>query len=278
MTNIQKLIVVCLLSMSLWFSSDLSAAETIESGVLTVGTVTTYAPMAYKDPASGKLSGADIDLANAVAEQMGLKLKLVEVSFAQLLPSLQTGRIDIAMAGMSDRPSRRDVANFIDYVRSGAQFYTLATKAAAIGDIANMCGKTVAFSRGAQWNDRVDEWSKANCTAKGKPAVALVGAENTADARTQLLAGRVDAAVQGSETIGYLQALDPGRFVKIGGIFSEYLVGIPFLKGNAKADALLEEVKKAMTAVQESGRYDQILARYGITENSYKPPTINQGN
>lgn len=254
-----------------------AAPPTVRPGTLTVGTVTTYAPMAYRDPNTGALTGVDIDLAKAIAAELGLKIDLVDVAFAQLMPSLQTGRIDMAMAGMSDRPARRGAANFIDYVRSGAQFYTLSEKAADIGGIEGMCGKTVAYSRGAQWNDRIDEWSKANCEAKGKPPVRPVGSENTADTRTQLLAGRVDAGVQGSETFGYLQTLDPGRFTKIGGIFSEYLVGIPFLKDSAPAGVLMEEVRKALLKLQENGTYDEILKRYGVGDNAYKPVAINQG-
>jgi polar amino acid transport system substrate-binding protein len=264
-------------SMLLAVASTAAAFETITPGVLTIGTVTTYAPMEFRDPNTNELVGADIDLAKAIAKEMQLKIELVEVSFAQLMPSLQTGRIDIAMAGMSDRPSRREIANFLDYFRTGAQFYTFANRAAEIGGIENMCGKKVAYSRGAQWNDRVDAWSAENCTAKGKPAVVSVGAESTPDARTQLMSGRVDAVVQGSETIGHLQKLDPGKYAKIGGVFSDYLVGIPFLKNNAKADVLMTAVTKALTKLQADGTYDAILDRYGLKENAYKPLTVNQG-
>lgn len=254
-----------------------AAAQTIKPGVLIVGTVSTYAPMAYRDPNTGQLTGFDIDLAGAIADEMKLKLELVEVSFAQLMPSLTTGRIDTAMAGMSDRPERRDQANFVDYLRTGAQFFSLTEKATAIGTAANMCGKKVASSRGAQWIDRINAWSKENCEAKGLPAIVNIGSENTADTRTQLLAGRADAGVQGSETIGYLQQLDPGRFAKIGGIFSAFLVGMPFLKGNAQADALMNQIVTALNRVQQSGKYDVILKKYGIEENRYVPITINQG-
>lgn len=269
---------VCVLAFATLPLAADAAPPTIKPGTLTVGTVTTYAPMAYRDPKTAELTGADIDLAKAIAAELGLKIELVDVAFAQLMPSLQTGRIDMAMAGMSDRPARRDVVNFVDYVRSGAQFYTLSEKAATIGGIEGICGKTVAYSRGAQWNERIEEWSKANCEAKGRPPVRPVGSENTADTRTQLLAGRVDAGVQGSETFGYLQTLDPGRFSKIGSIFSEYLVGIPFLKDSAPAGALMEEVRKVLLKLQENGTYDEILKRYGIGDNAYKPVAVNQGN
>ena len=47
----------------------------------------------------------------------------------------------------------------------------------------------------------MEGWSKKNCEAKGKPALEIVGTEGSADARTQLRQKRLDAAVQGSETL-----------------------------------------------------------------------------
>lgn len=253
------------------------AENTIKPGVLTVGTDSSYAPMATKTPDSGKLIGVDVDLATAIARRLNLQIEFVDAHFAQMTPALQTGRIDMVMAGMSDRPARREVANFIDYARSGAQFFTLKEKAVQFKGIGDLCGKTVAYNRGAQWNERVEVWSKANCLDKGRPAVALLGAASPPDARTQLATGRADAVVQGSETIGYLQTLEPGKYEKLGVVFADYLVGAAFLKGNARSDALMSQVQAVLGAMQADGEYDKIMARYGVGDNMHKPLTVNAG-
>ena len=89
-----------------------------------IATNPNYAPITFKDPATNKLTGFDIELGEAIAAELGLKAEWQETAFAQMLPSLQTGRVDMVMAFMSDTPARRETADFVNYIRSGAQYYT----------------------------------------------------------------------------------------------------------------------------------------------------------
>src|SRR5215217_5037951 len=80
-----------------------------KAGKLVAATQPNYPPIAFKDPASNTLTGFDIDLGEAIANELGLKIEWQETAFAQRISSLQTQRVDIAMAGMSDLPARREV-------------------------------------------------------------------------------------------------------------------------------------------------------------------------
>jgi polar amino acid transport system substrate-binding protein len=180
----------------------------------------------------------------------------------------------MALQGISDLPTRREVADFVNYLRTGSQFYTSTANAAAIKSQEDLCGKTVGASRSTNWPAKIEEWSAANCVAKGKPAIKVVGTEGSADARTQLKSGRIDAAVQGQETLPYSQKLEPNQYVLIGNPFTEDLMGIPFTKTDTP---LRDAVKAAIERLQAKGVYDQILAKYGLQANAYKPITINQG-
>ncbi|MEY9400673.1 ABC-type amino acid transport substrate-binding protein [Bradyrhizobium japonicum] len=82
----------------------------------------TYAPMEYRDPATNELVGLDIDLANELAKRLGVKIVWSETPFAELIPSLQTRRADFIISGISDRASRREIADFVDYLATGPQF------------------------------------------------------------------------------------------------------------------------------------------------------------
>src|SRR4051812_37039695 len=97
-----------------------------KAGKLVIATMPNYPPITYKDPATSKLMGFDIELGEAIAKELGLTPEWQEIAFAQMLPSLQTGRVDMVMAGMSDLPVRRETADFVDYMKSGPQFYTIA--------------------------------------------------------------------------------------------------------------------------------------------------------
>jgi len=191
-----------------------------------------------------------------------------------MLPSLQTGRVDTVLAGMSDLPARRDATDFVDYMTSGAQFYTITALAGTIKTPEDLCGKSVGASRSTNWPAQIAEWSAANCVAKGKKAITVVGTEGSVDARTQLKTERLQGAVQGNETLPYFQSLEPNTFVLLGKAFTQSLVGMPF----AKADVPLRDaVKAAIERLQANGEYDKLLAKYGLQANKLSPITINKG-
>jgi polar amino acid transport system substrate-binding protein len=245
-----------------------------KAGKIVAATQPNYAPISYKDPATNQLMGFDVELGEAIAKELGVKIEWQETAFAQMISSLVTGRVDIVMAGMSDLPGRREQVDFVDYLKSGAQFYTSQANAATIKTPADLCGKKVGASRSTNWPAQIEEWSKQNCVAKGKPAVTVVGTEGSIDARTQLKSGRLDGGVQGSETISYNQKMEPNTYVVLGTAFTESLMGIPTPKTEPQ---LRDAVKSALERLQKNGTYDQIATKYGLTGNKLSPIGINQG-
>ncbi|MGO4573530.1 ABC transporter substrate-binding protein [Microvirga sp. 2TAF3] len=245
-----------------------------KAGKITVATMPNYAPITFKDPATNKLTGFDIDLGEALAKELGVAIEWQEIAFAQMIPSLQTGRVDLALAGMSDLPARREIVDFVDYMKSGAQFYITPAMAATLKTPEDLCGKKVGASRSTNWPRQIAEWSQANCVAKGKPAIEVIGTEGSADARTQLKTQRIDAAVQGNETLPYLQSQEPNTYVLIGEAITTSLSGIPVLKTETQ---LRDAVKEGLERLQQKGVYDEILKKYGLQANKLSPIGINQG-
>jgi polar amino acid transport system substrate-binding protein len=246
-----------------------------KAGKLVIATQPNYAPIAYKDPETSKLMGFDIELGEAIAKEMGVPVEWQEIGFAQMLPSLTTGRVDMVMAGMSDLPARRETVDFVDYLRTGPQFYTSPTGAAGgIKTQADLCGKKVGASRSTNWPTQIGEWSKANCEAKGKPAIAVSGTEGSVDARAQLKTGRLDAAVQGNETLPHFQKIEPNSYVILGEAFAENLAGIPFAKNDT---ATRDAVKTALEDLRKKGTYAALLAKYGLTQNAIPAFELNKG-
>jgi polar amino acid transport system substrate-binding protein len=245
-----------------------------KAGKIVVATKPNYPPITYKDPATNQNMGVDIDLGEAIAKELGVAIEWQDTEFAQIFSSLQTGRVDMALQGISDLPERREVADFVNYLRTGSQFYTNPANAASIKSPEDLCGKTAGASRSTNWPKKIEEWSAANCVAKGKPAIKVVGTEGSADARAQLKSGRLDAGVQGLETLPYFQKLEPNTYVLIGQPFTEDLMGIAFAK---KETQLRDAVKAAIERLQAKGVYDQILAKYGLQATKLSPITVNQG-
>jgi polar amino acid transport system substrate-binding protein len=244
------------------------------AGKVIIATMPNYPPITFKDPATNTLKGLDIELGEALAKEMGVKVEWQEIAFAQMLPSLQTGRVDLVMAGMSDLPTRRELQDFVNYFQSGAQFYTSTAMSKEIKSTADLCGKKVGASRSTNWPKQIEEWSDANCVAKGKPAINVVGTEGSIDARTQLKSQRIDAGVQGSETIPYTQSQEPNMYVALGEPFTQSIGGIPVLKTEPK---LRDAVQAALVSLKQKGTYDQIFEKYNIKGNRLDTITLNQG-
>ncbi len=255
-------------------ANDAPAAELPEAiraaGILKLSINSTYAPMEYRDPATNDLMGLDVDLAAAIAKKLGVTVTWTDVPFDQLIPSLQTGRTDFVISGFSDRGSRRETMDFVDYLGTGPQFFVLADS--AIQAPTDLCGKRVGTVRSTSFPAEVDKWSKANCEAAGKSGIQYMAGENSIDVRNQLKQGRVDAAVQGSETLPYAQSNEPGRYRLVGSPFAVGYQGIAFRKD---AGPLREAVTGALEALIADGSYTAILTKWGLSANAVPKPLLN---
>ena len=261
-------------AVSLLFCAQALAADLPDdirkAGVLHLTINATYAPMEYHDPADNALKGLDVDLATAIAAKLGVGIVWADVPFAELIPSLQTKRADFIISGISDRSSRRETADFIDYLTTGPQFFTLADS--AIKAPADLCGAKVGAVRSTSFPIEIAKWSTEQCESVGKPAIQFVPGENSIDVRNQLKQGRVDAAVQGSETLPYAQAQEAGRYRVVGAPFSPGYQGIMV----RKADTALREVLTGVLAgMIADGSYLAILNKYGLGANAVAQPLLN---
>lgn len=254
------------------FAKDLPE-RIAKSGRLVIGTYPNYPPITYKQPYSMKLSGFDIDLGEAIAHELGVRAEWSEIGFAQMLPSLKTGRIDMILAFMADTEKRRELFDFVDYLTSEA-VVTVRSDDAANAELSTLCGKRIGAGRAGTWPGDLAKWSLEHCEAEGRPAIIVIGTEGSFDARMQLKMGRLDAAVHGSETLSYFEKLDPGLYVPIGSPFARRHVGIPFLKTD-EGTALRDAVKAALDRLKANGTYEAIIAKYGVETGALETITIN---
>lgn len=239
---------------------------------IVIANVPNYPPLEFKDPKTGTLTGLDIDLGNALGKKLGVEIKWEEISFEQMVSALTTGRADMILSGMSDLPGRRETLDFVDYLESGAQFYTTADRAGEYKTPEDLCGKTVGASRRTSFPAEMEKWSKEHCEANGKPALKIVGTEGSADARTQLRQKRLDAAVQGSETLPYLLNLEPNTYAIIGKPFTSVYQGMGFAK---KDTELRDAVAHAFKEMIADGTYEEVLKKWELQDAKLDKLMIN---
>ena len=90
-----------------------------EKGTITIGTAITK-PFEYHDSQTNELIGLDVDIAEYLANDLGVNIQWIEIPFANLVPAIEDGKVDIAIAGMYITPERRDVVNFsTPYLQTG---------------------------------------------------------------------------------------------------------------------------------------------------------------
>jgi polar amino acid transport system substrate-binding protein len=257
-------------------TASLSHASELPKGIKDAGKIrilvdTIYPPMAYVDPASGKLRGLDIELGDEIGKRLGVQVDWVTSSYAQLVPSLKTNRGDLIMSGMGDTTERQETFDFIDYIKIGGQFYTLSTNG-SLNTRADLCGRSVGGGRASTIPGDVKAWSDENCVAQGKPAINVVGTETANDARMSVQLGRIDAAAIGAHTVRYNMGLFPDRFKLIGEPFNGKVAGVTFLK---KDTALRDAVHAAMKEMVADGTYKRILEKWEMGDLAIIPLTVN---
>jgi len=255
------------------FHGSLAAAQSAAlKNPIVAAIVPNYPPFEFKDPATDKLTGFDVDLGEALAAKMGVKMQWEETSFDQMLSAVATKRVDIILSGMTDIPARRDSVSFVDYITTGPQFYTLKAQAGAFPQMESLCGKRVGTSRRTSFPNDIANWSAEHCVKAGKPAINVVGTDGSADARLQLRQGRIDAGVQGGETLPYQNSLEQNAYAPIGKPFIAQYTGIGVAKSNT---ALASALATALDQLIADGTYQKILVKWGLQEHAVQKAAVN---
>jgi polar amino acid transport system substrate-binding protein len=230
---------------------------------LRIALFASFPPMAYKVPETNALAGIDVDLMAYVGRKLGRPVVWQDVSYEQAIPALTTGRVDLAFS-LLDEPASRDKLDYIDYLASGIQAYTL-TRHAPIPTLLDLCGQSLGANRRNGFGATMRAWSEANCAPAGKPPIAVQETDGTQAARLQLQQGRVDAIVQSSESVPYTMSLEPGAYVRIGAPLANLSIAAAFPKGSA---TLRDQVAAALRDAVQDGTYAAILKKFDLTDNS----------
>lgn len=160
-----------------------------EKGKLVVATSPDYAPFEFKALIDGKdtVVGADISLAQLIADELGVELEISAMNFDNVLTSVKTGKADIAISGLSYTEDRAKSFDFsISYYQSQNAILAKEDVAAGFKEIADLAGKKVAVQRGSIQEDL----AKAQLGESN-----IVSLTNLGEAVNELKSGQVDAVL-----------------------------------------------------------------------------------
>ncbi|MDJ0333859.1 transporter substrate-binding domain-containing protein [Salinibacterium sp. G-O1] len=176
-------------------SSQSQLDKVIKSGTLRVAVLPDYPPWSVQTP-SGEFEGYDIDIATKLAEALGVELELVATDGTGRLPLLKADRVDVNISEWTATDERAKEAGFtIPYVAHGAR--VLFRVENPVNGYEDLAGKSVSVARGST-NDSI--------MTKYFPDTNVERFETIADAAAALLAGKVDALVEGASTVSNMAA------------------------------------------------------------------------
>jgi polar amino acid transport system substrate-binding protein len=195
-----------------------------------------------------KLSGFEIDLAEALAQKLGVAIEWRALSFDALLAGLRQDRWDLVIASFGITPERAKAVTFTDphYCSGGV----IVAKDPAIKTVKDMAGKTVAVQTGTTYLENV----------KKLPGVGEVkNFPKDTDARAALMAGRVQVWVSDKFVAKGALAADPGAGLKMGDFVFVEKIASAIKKGNGSLEAAYNQ---ALAALMADGTYEAISKKW----------------
>ncbi|WP_210529573.1 ABC transporter substrate-binding protein [Rubellimicrobium arenae] len=241
---------------------DLLPAKYRDAGVIKLVTDAKYPPFQYIDE-SGEMVGFEVDLWNAIAERLGVKMEVTSVAFDSLIPGVQSNRWDIAMEGITDNAERQQVVSFVDYGYTTSSAYVLEDKGAEITDHLGLCGLNGAAQSGTEWVGMITGEMAAACEEAGLPA-PTASEFGTSDATLlSLYSARTDFVLTSAASAQEIMKAAP-RPIKVVpmSILPRQPSGIAFRKDETDlGEALLAALKEVMA----DGTYDAIYEKWAVT-------------
>lgn len=223
---------------------------TPDTKTLYMATEGTFPPYEYYD--GDKLVGIDVDVANAIAEKLGMKLEVVDIAFDSIVSGVQAGKYDMGMAGMTVNEERLEKVNFSDSYATGIQVVIVKEggKVKSLDDMA-ADGVVIGTQSGTTGflfasDDFGDEKVK--------------GFAKTTDAVEALKNGQVDCVMLDNEPAKALVAANPDAGLSIldtAYANEEYAIAI-----NKQNTDLLNQINAALAELKADGTLQGIIDQY----------------
>jgi polar amino acid transport system substrate-binding protein len=128
-----------------------------------------FSSRAADDP--NTIVGFEPDMMKAVMGHLGLKYKWVTSDFDGLIPAVQSGRVDAVVSDVYDTAARRQVVDFIDYLKTGLSVMVTSSNASKVHSFMDVCGHPMGILTGASTELQFSQEASSACKKAGKPAI-----------------------------------------------------------------------------------------------------------
>ncbi len=237
--------------------TEAAAEETEAAGdssyagkTLIMATNAEFPPYEYHD--GNEIVGIDVEIARAIAEQMGADFEVSDIAFDSIIPAVQAGKADFGAAGMTITEDRKTQVDFSDSYASAVQAVILKEDS-DIASIDDLQGKVIGVQQGTTGDIySTDDFGEDNVQRFPKGA----------DAVTALQTGKVDAVIIDNNPAKVFVEQNEGLKL-LDSPYAEENYAICVKKGNTE---LLDGINAAIKELKDSGKLDEIVAKYITAE------------
>jgi len=213
-------------------------------------------PFTFLDIQTNQITGAMVDVINALGEDMGYEVTVQEAQFNALIPSLTSGRIDIISAAMLKTPARAEVVAFSDDVYPYGEGVIIQNGYAGdITTLQDLEGQVIGAQVGTTYVRQLEESGLF-------PEIRNY--DTLADMMRDVSLGRIIAGVGDAPIMSY--QLNEGRFpdLKLAEDYEQQMVGHIGLAVTQDNTELLEEVNASLAKLKDDGTLQAIFEQWGL--------------
>ena len=260
MMNMKKLIstlliAACVFSLAACGSKKEETESKEESGkesdTLVMATNAEFPPYEYYE--GDEVVGIDAEIAQAIAEELGMTLKIEDMAFDSIIPAVTSGKADFGAAGMTVTEDRKKNVDFTDTYATATQVIIVKEDSDIAGPD-DLVGKKIGVQLGTTGDIYAGDIEDAEVEQYNKGFEAV-------QALTQ---GKIDAVVIDGEPAKEFVAQAEGLKI-LDEAFTEEEYAIAVAKGN---DDLREKINDALAKLKESGKIDEIVAKYIFADDA----------
>jgi len=254
-----------------------------DENTLVMATNAAFPPYEFKD--GDKFAGIDVEIAEAIAEKLGMKLEIADVEFGSIIGGVQKGKYDFGMAGMTVTEKRKESVNFsttyatgiqVIIVKDGSDIESLDSVFEFDAEGNPVALKNTDIKVGVQQDTTGDIYCSDDITNWGFNDVEEDGTIKTdrvvrykagAEAVAALKAGKIDCVIIDNEPAKSFVKANDGIHILEGD--NEYAIEDYAICVAKENKDLLEKINKALDELKKDGTIDKIVAKY-INDGSSK--------
>lgn len=222
------------------------ASSDAAGGTLVMATNAEFPPYEYYE--GENVVGIDADIAAAVADKLGMELKIEDMAFDSIIPAVQSGKADIGAAGMTVTEDRATQVDFSDSYYTGVQVI-IVTDDSDITEPDDLKGKKIGVQQGTTGDIySTDDFGDDNVERFNKGMEAVQALQQ----------GKIDAVIIDNQPAKTFVEENEGlKILETSYVEEDYALAIK--KGN---DDLVKKVNDAIKELKEDGTFDKIVAKY----------------